>query len=1209
MDTQVASDGVFIGRYVLVEYDDPPITGYLYNGVLYSDEMHTKAITPVVGRVYQDLHQVNTTSSFYTYTSTGGYERVTDLTTFTTNYNKDVAKYGRGYDSTAWVKTVDAQSGEYRYVMVAELNTVVPNFHLVADPPSATPAAPYFDGQTTNLDYYFHVPTNYGQQIAVNSDGLTDEKIYLQTSRWDDTSKSYVVIENTLPVNGDIYYNRAGFSKETRSYISQGKYAIGNETILDSINFTYGSSGRKYYGSNNTGLTQNDTMLWHIYLPSIGNTIAEVWDYMFTADRKLQFLYENFENRNYVTMDTGSVVGVANTVRGYLGRVYELTDTVTDNYTAPVIYSTSHNAIRYVESNEERTYYYPVFANIWTPDANGDYYYDETIGAYKVANKAALQNVQYYSRTSQLNNIPYVRYKQAYHRGISGLIAGSEAAVNADLALTNDMPHTVLGAIAYMNRIMGTGLYSTDSRDDRTVIGLMNRMSDIIDNIDKDLVPHRWLVVDDNGKIITSPVNYNSPVEGGVLSYTGDWVSRFGTIGIGAQSTAVTNITANTADVISTTPNNKVTFTSGNKWIAFAGDNTNKTITVAHVLSGIAAGTLTPEATGWGTDSSNADNILTLPTITFDEAGHITGHNTVSFYLPHSFKTFSVAPQSTAVANSTGNMNSIVADSSADSFTFATANKWLTIAAATDTDTLTFGHINSGVTAGQYGLVADEAIAAIDTDNIFEVPCFTVDEAGHITAAATHTVELPEGYTKMTVLAGTNAVTGLTEATGSSDATTLEDEFNYQSVNKWIVLALTDKTMKIAHAINTITAQTVTVDLNSNSSFSAGTVGYDEAGHVTSYTQTTYTLPYNWKTITTVNSTATTNLSTTDTSISATTNVDTLSVTASNKWILLAASSTTTKRTLNLAHALSDLSAGAHASNYTLAAQSPNFGASFNVLIPSISFTTDAAGHVTAYSYTSSTAAVTLPSCSVTDTETGNVMTGLSVTSSTGAFTVSRANIGSLAITGYNKGNTKSALEATDSLNAALAKLENQIAGEVSDRTTAVSGVSGRVDALETTINTANTGLVARVGALETTANALPTTYQPKGDYQAAGDYVVADSSDPYLKTSAIEDKINDAIDALRANYKFTLIPITVTASYADNTISASVNTFEGTGTIWLEKIEGSSSTSVSAPAPIASDGSTTFTVDSNGTYKVAVRRDFGDDNIISYSDEIIVGE
>jgi len=76
---------------------------------------------------------------------------------YTSSYNIDVTRYGRGYDSTAWRKTYDVESGKYKYVLISELNTVVPNFHLIADPPANVPGAPYFDRDTTtNLDYFLH---------------------------------------------------------------------------------------------------------------------------------------------------------------------------------------------------------------------------------------------------------------------------------------------------------------------------------------------------------------------------------------------------------------------------------------------------------------------------------------------------------------------------------------------------------------------------------------------------------------------------------------------------------------------------------------------------------------------------------------------------------------------------------------------------------------------------------------------------------------------------------------------------------------------------------------------------------------------------------------------------------------------------------------------------------------------------------------------
>jgi len=103
---------------------------------------------------------------------------------------------------------------------------------------------------------------------------------------------------------------------------------------------------------------------------------------------------------------------------------------------------------------------------------------------------------------------------------------GGIAAVNADCAMHGDLPNTIYGAIAYINRIMGGGLKPEDSRDDRTIIGLMNRMKDLILNIDSKLVPNRWLITNASGQITTNAVPYTAPFAGGVLDSRGNWVAR-----------------------------------------------------------------------------------------------------------------------------------------------------------------------------------------------------------------------------------------------------------------------------------------------------------------------------------------------------------------------------------------------------------------------------------------------------------------------------------------------------------------------------------------------------------------------------------------------------------------------------------------------------------------------------------------------------------
>ena len=58
-------------------------------------------------------------------------------------------------DSTVWEKAVAA--GEEKYVMIAELNSVVPEFALVVEPPTAEPISPYFDEDSTNVKYNLHI--------------------------------------------------------------------------------------------------------------------------------------------------------------------------------------------------------------------------------------------------------------------------------------------------------------------------------------------------------------------------------------------------------------------------------------------------------------------------------------------------------------------------------------------------------------------------------------------------------------------------------------------------------------------------------------------------------------------------------------------------------------------------------------------------------------------------------------------------------------------------------------------------------------------------------------------------------------------------------------------------------------------------------------------------------------------------------------------
>ena len=81
------------------------------------------------------------------------------------NYNVDRVQYGvsRGYDSTVWQKVYENSSA--KYVMVAELNSVVPTFDLAADSPTMTPILPHFDVDSTNVYYKLHMQPQWGFRI------------------------------------------------------------------------------------------------------------------------------------------------------------------------------------------------------------------------------------------------------------------------------------------------------------------------------------------------------------------------------------------------------------------------------------------------------------------------------------------------------------------------------------------------------------------------------------------------------------------------------------------------------------------------------------------------------------------------------------------------------------------------------------------------------------------------------------------------------------------------------------------------------------------------------------------------------------------------------------------------------------------------------------------------------------------------------------
>lgn len=285
---------------------------------------------------------------------------------YTKNYNYDMQRYqdekyaGRGYDSTVWQK-VQGEYGE-KYVNIADLNSVVPTFDVAYDAPSLQPVTPHFDANSTNVYYKLHMQPQWGLKIKeaeASNTTSTDTTKYMS-----DEIVSYEGDPNHFANGaegksypdyaGAIYYNKAGFDPAVRSDTTDME-AIEGEAIpptTDVISvLPTGKSGQKYnvHGSF-VQEARPDTQELKIILPSLGNTISQIWDVVYGTKEMtdgspnrnmsidwgnedgLRLVHENLEEGGftYSNEQLSSLAGCINTTHDLMGAIIsnELQDIV-----------------------------------------------------------------------------------------------------------------------------------------------------------------------------------------------------------------------------------------------------------------------------------------------------------------------------------------------------------------------------------------------------------------------------------------------------------------------------------------------------------------------------------------------------------------------------------------------------------------------------------------------------------------------------------------------------------------------------------------------------------------------------------------------------------------------------------------------------------------------------------------------------------------
>ena len=1228
MELSMSTDGVYAGRYVLIEYDQNPggseyyqelyLTGnkyYLgYDAAKTARAKYPQDITiNEIVRVYSEKPPVaqgevdKRQPDFYK--CTGGnnegfavFEKITDsgIAPYTQNYAIDLAEYdnvGRGWDSTVWQKVYT--QGVEKYVMIAELNTVVPTFDIVPDAPTLAPIAPHFDANSNNVYYQLHYQPQWGMRVrsaglidssgeGIDENGFhSDEDIAWRRETYDKANdiegeQYYFADEGIwrslepgeeIPKHpAAIYYNKAGFNSEIITHNTDTNNVISVEAT--------GLSGQKYNTHNgiskdptkpdkNEYAVAEDIQEITIMLPSIGNAIASLWDLIYgnseqnggnkrnhdiawetkmQPERKGLRLVEN--NGNGFTYSDSRI----NTLAGCINSIHDLMGMIIIN-TKPTPSATTYanNKIYYYDNKYWRVHKTYKYTNITQQNfsTSGEYYYNVKNGnfpQYGLWNNEVgyvdglatrveayeMQELEGFARDFNTIHGLLLEIRKILETG--DMLTRDQSTVQGSINILNDiiakfarMTPTNVMIVDELGRVHGapqtteqTFTYKNEGWNDGSQDGNYAASEDrwiywdVDDNYENPLITlqHNFTKVDDtittadkntdgangtgNNKTHGDTIELYTPIVDGMGHVVGKNIETvtlpygFKTITTnGSNSSSVNDMKTATDDIVADNTQDTLAINSYNKWIKIANNASEDSITFAHEVNPIYM-------TSHGTTNSNTEpgaineNNINIPDWSYDAAGHITGKHDHYYTLPYGFKTIKSSNTEDNAVNApatTIKTTGQIADKTQDTLNINASNRWIKIDNNTE-DTIKLGHRLSNFEPGKantlYGLAKDTSIADLDADNTFEVPYFRFDEAGHIDFAETHTVTIPENFDKVAItLSDTNNADKLVGIEGTIEADTLTDTLTLAEGNRWINIDAdtTKDKVTFSHYVKHFDEISENIDFDNKNTFSVQEIVWDRAGHIVGSQKKNYILQDGFKQITVKNSGA--DIKTTATgqgaSLIADNQVDNATIDTGNRWISLVGDANNDKFTIYHTFA-GEVKKNGSANLAINNNVKPQFGGKFKVFTAGI----DEAGHVNNLSDYE----ITLPKPSLNDlTATGSsVLTGISMKDESGAITQTNANVGTLALTDYNQGTDSGDLAASDSINSAFAKLQNQIHAEEKVRQEAITNeAAARANSDTTLTNNLNKEIENRQTAVqgEATARAKAITAEQQARAQA----------------------------------------------------------------------------------------------------------------------------
>lgn len=1112
MERQRGIDGIYAGRYVLIEYDtkfqhDDLQIVFIKSSGIYTEDKEDKNFEvkpgivqagdvvftadvkkdPAGGTTYDNViyYEVQITNEKVTLK-----ELASTLSgpNYTVNYNIDIGKFGagRGYDSTVWQKTY--MDGQEKYIMIAELNSVVPTFDVSADAPTMAPLVPHFDTQSTDIYYKLHWQPSWGFRIAEAAGTKVTSSIDSNSRQYpSDVTVSYDVTKynpstgendaiKQVTYNGAIFFNKAGFNSLKHSYYDSAKFH--DEIAIRPS----GKSGQTYNKHNGTSEVEAmpDIQEMRVILPSLGNALCELWDIIYDNNSSNNTRYQDIEWKDAETGQINTAIGGMTrnpqTLAGCINIAHDLMgmivtkkapDISVKGYDKQLIYKDGDKYYR-IQRNPlyKTTNYTPLSRNNNETDQEYNKKYKEDIN--KKFGTDAIEKVWYAVKTQ--NGIQIARRINIY--------TASDLEVGEKLGYCNGYSYdkveikefakklsTVNGLILQLKDLLESD--NTETRNTKTVQGVINNLNDII-NIFEDLIPGEPVIVDASGKVTSA-----------------NWTTQ--------QTINYTNVGGATA------PNSN---TAENQWVQMSIDKNNKLITLQHKAHTVNNTNTSSNKNGNNNDTGLNKNTsdttskdkLKLYTPILDNCGHIVGKNTETVTLPYGYKALS-SPKglvtdtkdlyitinnkedgNNTVTVSTKIDSSCSAKSTQDTIKITPVNKWIQTKVENDegTDTIKIAHGTHAIitAAKSKSDLNGGSGSSLDDDNI-TLQDLEFDEAGHVTHNQKHTYTLPYGYktistskinntndkdlyTTITPGSKQDNTADTSGAAAPSDikdciAKNTQDKLTISPVNKWIqIKTINDDKEKgdvveLAHEIHAIDGTSTETDLNNAQlvGFVVKDLAFDNAGHATKNITHRYTLPFGYKTI------KFKNYNEDDqnyTSIIAENKIDTIGLQAEDRWITLGKTSKGKNITIVHASAGEDdknkikkttNGIGTNNNNATL-----KFSSSFK--IPQISY--DTKGHI----ISNASQQITLQQPSVNkansadSTHSSQVVTSISLptdNATEGKFVYNYDNISDLKLTSYENKIQSDSIDIStgDSIKQAFQKVESKIASNkiaISDEVT-----------------------------------------------------------------------------------------------------------------------------------------------------------------------------